>query len=674
MPPAAEHLAIHFQRLEHLVVQGPGADAVTAMERQAADLEASLPEPGALPLNRLGERFGLSAFQRDALLLLASAELYPALAARARLTDGGGDRAVGGAGVRPARRDVLRALAPGADESVWHVAELLPGAALVDAGLVREAPGGGLTVPAHWLGFLRGVRWLGVPERVAARVQPDVAWEQVVLDPVTRSNLDWLGGRLLHARPEDEPLERSESLALPRGAAVLLLGEPGCGRTLAARAVATRHGRALLVVDGPLLAALPEHPSGGRLDALERLAQQAQVFDELLLVRDGDELAAAAPELARLLGREIAGRRLLAFVTARDATPLDPALDAVTVYRAPIPPPGPDARRELLQVNAPGRLVLGPEVDLTRLARFPLTGRQLAKGLALAARLADEGAAVGHAELDALLAMQSVSGASLDRPTGVAPRLAQLVLAPETRDQLQQIVRAAQVRRKVLDEWGFGRLIHRGLGLVCLFDGEPGTGKTLAAEVIAAEAGLTLKRVDVGTVVDKYIGETEKNLARIFAQADPAREVLLFDEADALFAKRTSIQRSTDRYSNMEINALLQLVERYEGIVCLTTNLEESMDPAFERRIMYKVTFPLPDESMRATLWLRHLPAEAPYGDDLDVDLLAERYPLAGGAIKNAVLRAAYAAASEDQPLSQRHLAAAARAEAVAAGMLVREG
>jgi SpoVK/Ycf46/Vps4 family AAA+-type ATPase len=249
--------------------------------------------------------------------------------------------------------------------------------------------------------------------------------------------------------------------------------------------------------------------------------------------------------------------------------------------------------------------------------------------------------------------------------------LEDVILPDDTLDQIQQILSAVRNRQMVLRNWGLSQRIHRGTGICCLFDGDPGTGKTLCAEVIATELQLTLLRVNIAGIVDKYIGETEKNLTRVFSRARPDIHMLLFDEADSLFSKRTEVSRSTDRYSNMDINVLLQLVERYEGITVLTTNLKKSIDAAFERRFAFKVSFPVPDKEERRRIWLHLLPETIPTAEAVDYEFLST-IELTGGEIKNAIMRGAYRAAHEGKLIDLDHLIAAARKEASAAGRLVR--
>jgi SpoVK/Ycf46/Vps4 family AAA+-type ATPase len=207
----------------------------------------------------------------------------------------------------------------------------------------------------------------------------------------------------------------------------------------------------------------------------------------------------------------------------------------------------------------------------------------------------------------------------------------------------------------VLDDWGFaqGRTGRRGVRM--LFYGPPGTGKTLAAEVMARALGVDLLVVDLSALVSKYIGETEKNLAAVFDVAERSRALLLFDEADALFGKRTDAQDAHDRYANMETAYLLQRLERYEGVAVLTTNLRGQLDKAFTRRFEAIVEFPEPDAAVREALWRLHLPESAPLAPDVNLRELAEWYAIAGAQIKNAALAAAFLAASGQQRIAQRH-------------------
>ncbi|HEX2188354.1 MAG TPA: AAA family ATPase, partial [Longimicrobiaceae bacterium] len=238
-----------------------------------------------------------------------------------------------------------------------------------------------------------------------------------------------------------------------------------------------------------------------------------------------------------------------------------------------------------------------------------------------------------------------------------------LVLPADALCQLREMCSQVRHRDQVFERWGFGRKAARGRGTSALFTGPPGTGKTMAAEVVAADLQLDLYKVDLARVVSKWIGETEKNLSRIFDEAEDGNAILFFDEADALFGKRTEVSDAHDRYANVETSYLLQRMEEYGGVVILASNLRENMDDAFVRRLRFVVEFPFPDAASRLRIWKTHFPAEAPVGGDVDCELLAERVQVAGGNIRNIVLAAAFFAADDGGVLRMEHLAQGTRRE-----------
>ena len=248
---------------------------------------------------------------------------------------------------------------------------------------------------------------------------------------------------------------------------------------------------------------------------------------------------------------------------------------------------------------------------------------------------------------------------------------ADLVLPEDATLEIREFISRVKHRRTVYERWGFGRKVAKGLGLSALFSGPPGTGKTMVAGLIAEELKLDLYQVDLSKVTSKWIGETEKNLAELFDAAEAGHAILLFDEADSLFAKRTEVKSSVDRYANLEVNYLLQRMESFAGITILTTNNDAAIDEAFRRRLSLKVDFPVPEHDERLKLWRTMLPAEASVGTDIDFATLAYKYEMSGGYIKNAALRAAFLAADEGAPISMRHLTRAARSEYQAMGKVV---
>jgi hypothetical protein len=249
-----------------------------------------------------------------------------------------------------------------------------------------------------------------------------------------------------------------------------------------------------------------------------------------------------------------------------------------------------------------------------------------------------------------------------------------IVLPEDITDSLLELTARVRHRKTVYEKWGFDRSLTTARGITALFQGAPGTGKTMVAGVIARDLGLELYRVDVSRITSKWIGETEKNLGALFDAAEDGQVMLLFDEADSLFAKRTEVKTSVDRYSNMEVNYLLQRLDSFEGIAVLTTNFGNAIDPAFKRRLTYRMTFPFPDEEMREQLWRTMIPAQVPIAGTIDFAGLSQRFRLSGGYIRNAALRAAFLAVEEGSALTHEHLERAIRMEFREIGKLAETG
>jgi hypothetical protein len=250
-----------------------------------------------------------------------------------------------------------------------------------------------------------------------------------------------------------------------------------------------------------------------------------------------------------------------------------------------------------------------------------------------------------------------------------------LVVPDDTGRTIAELVEQLRHRSTVLGRWGFQRKLGKGLGTTALFSGEPGTGKSMVAGLIARELGLELYQIDLSRVLSKWIGETEKNLAKVFDAAETGHVVLLFDEADSLLGKRTTdTKTANDRYANIETNYILQRLEQFHGIALLTSNLESSIDPALSRRLSFELRFPFPDVEQRAEIWRRMLPNELPIEGDIDFHQLADRFELSGGYIRNIVLRAAYLAAADGRALTMQHLLRAAEYEYRDHGMLIARG
>jgi hypothetical protein len=324
--------------------------------------------------------------------------------------------------------------------------------------------------------------------------------------------------------------------------------------------------------------------------------------------------------------------------------------------------------------NLAARTVAG---RLAAAGRLAPEGPLRASGVVLLDSAEDTGMLAGRVRIDADVAPWLL-GRRREIPDGTADfpavpmrtvhALGDVVVPAAVRVTLAGLVARIRDRRRIVEEWGFGRHHDDVGGVVALFHGPPGTGKTMAAAVVAREAGLPAFRIDLSTLVSKYIGETEKNLARVFDLAERADGVLVFDEADAIFGRRTEIHEARDRYANQEVSYLLQRIERHRGVVILTTNLIANIDEAFQRRIGVIVAFPAPSQVERQTLWRTVFPPELPTAVGLDLARLADRFELTGAQIRDATLEAAYLAADDGEVVTDEHLLAGIRRQYGKAG------
>ena len=351
----------------------------------------------------------------------------------------------------------------------------------------------------------------------------------------------------------------------------------------------------------------------------------------------------------------------------------DPAWSRQVPYRGEAEAPGPDERERLWAAELDGQAAGLDAAAVTR--PFRLTGEQVRRA-ALAATLQARAAGRPVEPDDLRSGARAQNAAGLERlARRIEPAVGfdDLVLPAEVLEHLRDLTVRARHRELVLGRWRMAGASSRRRGLTALFAGASGTGKTMAAEVVAGEMGLDLYVVDLASVVDKYVGETEKNLDRIFAEAESVNGVLLFDEADALFGKRSDVSDAHDRYANVEVAYLLQRMELFEGIAILATNLRSNLDEAFARRLDVLVDFPEPEEEDRLRLWRRCLGASAPRDDPLDLEFLARAFRLSGGNIRNIVVSAAYAAAEDGAPISMGHLVRATQREYRKLGRMVVE-
>ena len=570
----------------------------------------------------LCELFRLSPFERDILLLCAGVELDSSVAGLVA-TASGESRIVA-----PTFSLALTAL-PGAHWSALAPSGPLRRWRLIVVGSGPAALHSPLRIEERVLHYLAGVEHLDA--RLAGIVRP--AAPDAELAPGHQSIAERLAFRWRAARGGALPL-------------VQLCGGDRAERRAIAAAACRSLGLGLCAASAD---ALPSAPS--ELEALARLWEREAVFTGMALLvecQDGDQSRA---DTARSLAEQLSGAMIVSCTE-----------------------PLPEIDRPSLALDVP-RLTTGEQRALWRAALGPaaaqLNGQldQLAAQFSLgpsairaAARQAEPGAQnLGAALWDACRSQARPRLDGLAQRIESAARWDDLVLPEAQVELLRGLLAHIRRRATVYDAWGFGRKHGRGLGITALFAGPSGVGKTLAAEVLANELRLDLYRVDLSAVVSKYIGETEKNLRRVFDAAEGGGAVLLFDEADALFGRRSEVSDSHDRYANIEVSYLLQRMEAYRGLALLTTNMKQGIDGAFLRRLRFVVTFPFPDTAQRAEIWRRIFPPNTPT-DGLRPAKLAQ-LSVSGGNIANIALGAAMLAADAGAPVRMAHVLAAARAE-----------
>ena len=467
----------------------------------------------------------------------------------------------------------------------------------------------------------------------------------------------------------------SRTLALPHGLVVEISGPPGTGKSMLVQGLGHHLRRPVLEVDAGRLNDLPDDVLRKNLYST---LDQARLGDAIVVLDGVDTLLAKGSSRIDTVQDLLHSHPGITILTSRDTAGLDMNLDRFVVQRLVLETPDAVLRRRIFELHLPAGVTFGEDCDLGALAgQFTFPGALIRNAMQVAvnrayARAPDTPEITGdildkacHEQIRASLDEYAVR-----RKVGLT--LADLIVPAETSEDITELFVAARHRAHVLHQWGFSTKMSTGKGLVALFSGDPGTGKTLCASILANEMDQQLFQIAIPRVVSKWIGETEKNIEKIFETARAAHGILLFDEADSLFASRTKVDSSVDRYSNMATNMLLQEIENFEGIVILTTNLEKNIDKAFQRRIGFKIHFPFPEAESRANIWRTLMPKACPVDGTMDWELLGQRYELSGGHIKNAVLRGAYQAAAEHSPVRFKHLEYAARQECKNAGKVFR--
>jgi hypothetical protein len=437
------------------------------------------------------------------------------------------------------------------------------------------------------------------------------------------------------------------------GRLILVEGLPQVGRELLLRFAAAEIGRPILCVSGRGLGA----------DRVVSAFREATLQRALLAFLDGDE-ALEGENVQRFRECLNVYGGTVAIVGNGRIAPTLSGLRPTTAVAVKVPEHGERAR---LWGENLGRESGLSDDDVRQIAALYNLGTS---GIVTASHTAVEMAAFAGVPLArehvsrAVRQLFEADLATIATRVEVTQSWEDLVLPEDLAESVVGIIDRIRYRGDVLGKWGFARKLGKGLGLTVLFSGEPGTGKSMAAGLIARELGLDLYVVDLSRVTSKWLGETEKNLGRAFDAAEAGHVLLLFDEADSILGKRTSnIQHSNDRHANLETNFILARIEQFNGIAFFTTNLPSAIDPAVSRRMSMHVSFPFPDVATRADLWRRMVPAEAPVQENVDFQALAERYELSGGFIRNIVLRAAYQAVRDGESIGMYHLEHAANLE-----------
>lgn len=503
--------------------------------------------------------------------------------------------------------------------------------------------------------------FLKIESRVAEFVLGSDCPEQRLINPLR--TIYWL-----------TPKSELGNLVLPQGATAtleklillgkvnvpwvcLLHGSAGAGKKSAAATVCQTWNKPLLVLNLPSML-----QSDVPFQTLLRLAfREARLYDAKLYLDGWHELVEEPRYLAArsIVEQEISQIRGLIFFGSESFwQPL--GAHQYKFISLELPLPDESVRQQIWKTYLQEKVT--DESNLNYLASaFRFSGGQIRSSIADAEShaLLNQGENYQLTMADLLLGCHTNSNQHLSNlARKIKPqRIWQdLVLPKDTLAQLQEFCHMVRYRVKVYADWGFNQKLSLGKGAIALFSGDSGTGKTLSAEIIAKELGLELYKIDLSCVVSKYIGETEKNLNRVFQEAQQSNAILFFDEADALFGKRSEVKDAHDRYANIEINYLLQRVEEYEGAIILASNMSKSIDAAFVRRMHFCIEFPFPDEDYRLQIWRGIFPPQAPLAGDVDFEFLARNFKITGGNIKNIAVAAAFRAAEEGSSIYMKHL------------------
>ncbi len=630
-----KYLTAQLARVRGLLEQRTGSAPDAARER-AAEVARRADEmlPARPALEVLCATFDLSPFERDVLLLCAAVELDSSFAALCAEAQGDPHKnyATFSLALAVLPDAHWSALTPAAPLRRWRLVELGAGTALTTSPL---------RIHEHVLHYLVGAPHLD--EQLAGWVEPVRAAEdalQLALVPSQRARAE----RIIEVWPGGERGAR-----LP---VIQLVGADHAGKRWVANAACAALGLQLYALDARVL------PTDAReLENLQRLWEREAALNGCALLLDAHDLDEVDALRSHALARWLEQTRGAIVLAAKTHRPMANRASVMLEVDKPTV-----SEQQALWRHAVGERAAQLDGALDALAaQFNLDAEAIQAAADAAGRTGRIHSSRSHALWDA--ARIQARPRLDDLAQRIEPRATwdDIVLPPPQLALLHEMAAQARQRHRVYETWGWGERQTRGLGISALFSGASGTGKTMAGEVLANELRLDLYRIDLSAVVSKYIGETERNLRRVFDAAEQGGAILLFDEADALFGKRSEVKDSHDRYANIEVSYLLQRMEAYRGLAILTTNMQEALDKAFLRRIRFIVPFPFPDAAQRAEIWKRIFPPQTPTAP-LDMARLA-RLNITGGSIRNIALNASFLAADANEPVNLKHLLRAAQVE-----------
>lgn len=621
-------------------------------QRTKAAIKAGIP----IPLLDLSDEFGLDQFDRMLLIRLLAVTIDPYFT---RTPDIG---------------EILKLLCPTTEARIEARKKFTTDSVLVSRGLI-ELDTNLATDEQRFLGID-----LSLPRNIASRllgdysvkdklqgftelIEPAVDLSRVILpqDMIDEAR------RLVHNYADFLEARRTcgfdDIIPYGKGCIILFSGPPGTGKTMLAHALAKD-------MDRKVLAAHASHicdRMGINVHKFRNVFTEARLRNALVLFDEVDELF---EHFNNTLLREFETVDDVCILATNKPLYIEPAMERRILCHLRFRQPTPAMRKRIWQCHIPQESIIAPHIDYDALAtEFNLSGGYIKNAVLIALNRAatrNRPLRITQGDLEYGARSQITNAMRREAENDVSvPQISldEVKLDKNARNLLNKFVRAGRCRETVFQDWGFGNKLSYGKGLAALFSGPSGTGKTMAAEAVAYELGMPLLRVSLATLVSKWVGDTAKNLARVFERSRKDNLILFFDEAEALFAARRGGEDANSFFINQDIDFLLTAMERHDGIVILASNNPEMFDTAFERRLQYHIRFAKPDAEQRLEIWQRHIPPSVPVDGMLDFAALAKEFRFTGGQIKNVVLRAAFAAASDEKSLSQEYLVAAAREE-----------